>query len=84
MGTYAIGCAGGVAAAAAPADDPFGIDAFVGAISSKRDAAKKKGIAGSGSMRAAGGGGSAEEYLEGGGSGGSGRSKVAFERGKGT
>ena len=71
-------------AAAAPADDPFGIDAFVGAISSKRDAAKKKGIAGSGSMRAAGGGGSAEEYLEGGGGGGSGRSKVAFERGKGT
>ena len=72
------------AAAAAPADDPFGIDAFVSSVSSKRDAAAKK-RSGSGSMRAAGGGGSAEDYLEGGGGGGgSSRSKVAFERGKGT
>ena len=70
------------AAAVAPADDPFGIDAFVSSVSSKRAAAAAKNKGGSGSMRAAGGGGSAEDYLEGG--GGSSRSKVAFERGKGT
>lgn len=73
----------GPSAAAPPADDPFGIDAFVSSVSSKRDAAAKKKGGSSGSMRAAGGGGSAEDYLEGGG-GGYSRSKVAFERGKGT